>query len=79
MTSETKEIRMDIDLLVQYCGHFTDCETNNGYGCDHPKAEDGECHRKGCPVAWHDEEKGKDEMVLFNAELIKEWNEKHNV
>jgi len=71
---EVKEIRTDIDILAQICGHFTDCETNNGYGCDAPKSEDdcdeeGECHRRSCPVAWYDSD--TDEMVIFDAETIK--------
>ena len=64
------DLRMDIDLVATICGHFTDCETNNGYGCDAPNKEDaeGECHRCGCPVASYDSD--KDEMVVFDKELI---------
>jgi hypothetical protein len=66
--------RMDIDLVAQICGHFTDCETNNGYGCDHPESNQndpehkGECHRIGCPVAIYDSD--KDMMEVQELELI---------
>jgi len=72
LTEEEK--RMDIDELVKICGHFTDCETNNGYGCDHPEnkgeysGNPKECHRTGCPVAWYDSD--KDEMVVFNTKIL---------
>jgi len=42
---------ISLDELVLVCGYFTDCETNNGYGCSHPEAENGECHMKACPIA----------------------------
>ena len=65
------DIRMDIDLVAQICGHFTDCETNNGYGCDHPENEDAprECHRPSCPVAWYDSD--KDEMHVTDDAVKK--------
>jgi hypothetical protein len=62
---------MDIDLVTTICGHFTDCETNNGYGCNHPEnsAENPkECHRTGCPVASYNSD--KDEMEVHDPELI---------
>jgi hypothetical protein len=58
---------MDIDLVAQICGHFTDCETNNGYGCNHPE-NPKECHRIGCPVAYYNSD--KDEMEVHDPELI---------
>lgn len=66
------DLRMDIDLVAQICGHFCDCETNNGYGCDHPENKDtpGECHRCSCPVASYDSD--KDEMVVYDPQLIEE-------
>lgn len=63
------DLRMDIDLVATICEHFTDCESNNGYGCDHPDNENGdECHRIGCPVASYDSD--KDEMIVFDPKLI---------
>lgn len=64
------DLSVDIDLVATICGHFTDCKTNNGYGCSHPKNEDttGECHRQGCPVAYY--ESDKDIMVVHDARLI---------
>ena len=64
--------RMDIDMVAEMCGHFTDCETNNGYGCGHPDNKDcsGECHRTSCPVASYDSD--KDEMVVYDEKLLLE-------
>jgi hypothetical protein len=64
------DLRMDIDLVAEICGHFTDCETNNGYGCDHPENTEnpGECHRIGCPVAVYDSD--ADEMEVQDEKLI---------
>lgn len=63
------DLKMDIALVAQICGHFTSCEANNGYGCDHPENENGgECHRVGCQVASYDS--GKDEMEVYDPELI---------
>lgn len=71
-------LRMDIDNIAKVCGYFADCETNNGYGCNHPqnRAENKkECHRIGCPLAWYDSD--KDQMVVHDDKLIayfrKEW------
>jgi hypothetical protein len=64
----TKQVRMDIDQLAFICDHFTDCETNNGYGCNHPKNVSKECHRIGCPFAWYDS--NKDKMVIFDKTLL---------
>jgi len=71
-----KEVRIDIDELAENCGHFTNCETNNGYGCDHPQNTEtpGECHRIGCPLAWYDSD--KDEMVLFDSSFLDVKNTK---
>lgn len=48
-----------LDVLVQYCGFFDGrAETNNGYGCTHPKQEHrdrannlGQCFDFSCPIA----------------------------
>jgi hypothetical protein len=63
---------MDIDLVAQICGHFTDCETNNGYGCNASNKDEyeGECHRWGCPVAYYDSD--KDEMLVHDPKLREE-------
>ncbi|MFA5714756.1 MAG: hypothetical protein WC998_03380 [Candidatus Paceibacterota bacterium] len=65
------DLRMSIDQVAEICGCFTDCETNNGYGCNHPKNEDGsECHRHSCPVAFlFDDE--NDIMEVTDPEVIK--------
>lgn len=40
-----------IDDLMRICGYACDCETNNGYGCDHLENEEQECHTYECPIA----------------------------
>ncbi len=59
---DNTNVVIHLDTLVMWCGWFTnDVETNNGYGCTHPKQEDTETNSEGkeegrcfpfsCPIA----------------------------
>ena len=59
-----------IDDLATICGHFTESEDNNGYGCAHPESETGYCLRSNCPIATT---ATMEDVQALNRELWQEW------
>lgn len=61
---------ISIDNLMKTCGYACDCENNNGYGCNHVKSEENECHTFSCPIA---AESSYNELLELDPELAKEY------
>jgi hypothetical protein len=59
-----------IDDLARKCGYTCDSENNNGYGCNHPESEEGECHTFSCPIAV---EASYNDLLELDPELAKEY------
>lgn len=70
---EYTHILLDFDSVYASCPFKTEIESNNGYGCSHPKQEeinDGEacCYRFSCPLGIEpDEETLESNTLDFNG------------
>lgn len=59
-----------IDDLMYRCGYDCDSDEGNGFGCDHPEADEGKCLKTNCPIAWP---ASFEDMTKYDAELAKEY------